>query len=228
MPESSLTESPPKPSFLSDYEQALATARTAVELEVVDQITATSCASALGVVRGAQRDAERRYRAIEKEEKDAARAATMARGGALLDVVRELVEADKVLEEKLVLWRRTMDVVAVSKREHEERMYEEALAQSVNPDFTEANGPPVKTYIPPAPSVYDVPNGRVGLVKRWKFREVDVTKVPDEYTKRVVDRDKVWEAIRKDGVRSIPGLEIYQDDNVSFSENISVGNDKES
>jgi len=207
-----LNPSPPQ-SSRSDFTHALQVARTAMEMDVIDHLTATSCASALGVIRGAVRQADGLIKDARTEEEARMREAVAQRVGDVVEARRELNEADEALEKKLTNWRRAMDVVAVDVREHQKRQREAryAATQEVQPE----------DYIPPAPTVYDTPNGRVCLVKRWKFSVIDLGKVPEEYTVRVLDRKKVWKAIY-DGTRSIPGLDIEQDDTTTFSETTVV------
>jgi hypothetical protein len=62
----------------------------------------------------------------------------------------------------------------------------------------------------------------IHYVRRWEYRVDDLTKVPDAYTKRVIDDEKVTQAIRaattKKGdapsecTASIPGIIIYHED----------------
>lgn len=53
--------------------------------------------------------------------------------------------------------------------------------------------------------------GETTVAKRWTYKVVDLFKVPHKYL--VIDSAKVRDAIR-DGVREIPGLEIYQEESV--------------
>ena len=47
-------------------------------------------------------------------------------------------------------------------------------------------------------------------VKKWKYKLIDLDKVPEEYTSIILVEKYVLQAIES-GVREIPGLEIYED-----------------
>lgn len=53
------------------------------------------------------------------------------------------------------------------------------------------------------------------IVKKLTWFVKDLSAVPEKYTRRVLDTDKVREAI-DNGVRDIPGLEIKPVDSVRF------------
>ena len=72
-----------------------------------------------------------------------------------------------------------------------------------------------KPQIMPASVVPDLNKtiGAVTVKKVWTFQVDDQTKIPQEYL--VVDEVKVRVAIRA-GVRQIPGITVYQKDEVSL------------
>lgn len=51
--------------------------------------------------------------------------------------------------------------------------------------------------------------------KPWKYEVTNLSEVPGEYTERVINQQAVKDAI-KQGVREIPGLRIYQDNQINF------------
>jgi hypothetical protein len=48
--------------------------------------------------------------------------------------------------------------------------------------------------------------------KNWKFRIIDITKLPDEYLKKIPDEDKIGAVVKKlEAESNIPGVEAYND-----------------
>lgn len=69
------------------------------------------------------------------------------------------------------------------------------------------------TYVPPPRKTTRAETGATTTVKKvWTYQLRDLSKVPTSYL--VLDSAKVRAAIR-DGVRDIPGIEIYQDEQVA-------------
>lgn len=62
------------------------------------------------------------------------------------------------------------------------------------------------------PDVIESKSGEIRTTRRWVFEVVDEKKVPREYLK--VDDSKV-DAVISEGVRQIPGLRIYQKEDIS-------------
>jgi hypothetical protein len=67
---------------------------------------------------------------------------------------------------------------------------------------------------PPAPSTKIVGKEGIGKTKQnWKFEILDKTKIPMDYM--IADEKSIGVAVRS-GVRSIPGVKIYPEDNISL------------
>lgn len=64
--------------------------------------------------------------------------------------------------------------------------------------------PAVRTVAPSA-----VPSGPVSVRRKWSFRVVDPALVPREYL--AVDERAIRQAVTAGGVRSIPGVDIFED-----------------
>lgn len=62
------------------------------------------------------------------------------------------------------------------------------------------------------PDIVESKSGEIRTTRRWVYEIVDVNKIPKEYL--TLDTDKVNEAI-SEGIRSIPGLKIYQKEDIS-------------
>lgn len=74
--------------------------------------------------------------------------------------------------------------------------------------------PMVELALPVAPKTVRSSEGKATTVKTWKFEITDTTQVPREYL--MVDEKKVRAAV-KDGVRNIPGVNIFEDTDTRFS-----------
>lgn len=116
---------------------------------------------------------------------------------------------DKKLRDAISDYRRQMEQ---KKREEEEflRKKREILARlAEKKGETVAPPPPVETM--PIPAAVRTENGLVTTRKVWTFRVIDESLIPREYL--VLDESRVRKAIAA-GVREIPGLEIYQHEEV--------------
>lgn len=98
-----------------------------------------------------------------------------------------------------------------------------AKAENVEPvkvDIPEVVDPGVAAPI--VENVGDNPDGPIrtesgtaSVVKKWGFKPVDFSKIPDKYIIKTLNKKVVKEAIDA-GVREIPGIDIYPDDTVRF------------
>lgn len=112
-----------------------------------------------------------------------------------------LTQARTLLTKKIVDWK-------VAERERLEA--EEARRRKIQ-EAHEKAGHQVK-----APVVLERPDNKIGNTqtrKVWTFKVIDFGKVPDEY--KVLSNPWVNKAIRE-GVREIPGIEIYQEEQLSI------------
>lgn len=73
---------------------------------------------------------------------------------------------------------------------------------------------PAPAYVAPPPRQVRTEEAQVQVRKRWTYRLVDLEAVPRGFLKIELDSGAVRCAIR-DGERNIPGLEIYQEDEVA-------------
>lgn len=80
--------------------------------------------------------------------------------------------------------------------------------QPAAPEF----GLNVSVAPPPANTTKSDTGAAVGI-KRWVFKVIDESKVPKEYW--IIDTSKIGQAVRG-GVHEIPGVEIKQEENLSF------------
>lgn len=99
------------------------------------------------------------------------------------------------------------------RREEEEfnRRKQELLARLAGKKGQEPPPPPPPVETMPAPAAVRTKSGLVTTRKVWTFKVVDESLIPREYL--VLDEAKVRKAISA-GVREIPGLSIYQQEEV--------------
>jgi len=112
-----------------------------------------------------------------------------------------LAQARELLTGKILTWKRT---------ETDRLMREEARRRAIQ-EAHEKAGHQVN-----APVVLERPENKIGNTqtrKIWTFKLVDFSKLPDEY--KAVQETAVRDAIRN-GVRQIPGIEIYQEEQLSI------------
>lgn len=132
----------------------------------------------------------------------------------------DLRQADEVGRFKLGQYERERARLAREEAERrrkaeEERLLAEAEALAAQGDAEEADKI-LEAEIPQAPKAAPT-RGDFGATtvsrKVWKFRLVDKMKVPEAYL--VLNEPEVRHAIRQ-GVREIPGLEIYEDTEIAI------------
>ena len=134
-----------------------------------------------------------------------------------LDEVKQLV-SDKILAWRRVEAERVRKEEEVRRKEEEERTREvqEAFkAEADSKDKQEVIEEIIKEEEELKP-VIEQPKNKIGNVqtrKVWTYKVIDNDKVPGKYT--AVVPVIVNQAIR-DGVRDIPGLEIYQEEKLSI------------
>jgi len=122
-----------------------------------------------------------------------------------------LDRADKIIRGKVLEWRRKKEL----KRQEEEQKARE-LAEEEAAKLAIAG---VKMTVPvPAPMVPEPPKmvrtslGSASTKKVWTFRIVDESLIPREYL--MVDTKKIA-AVVKAGIRQIPGVEIFQEEQLA-------------
>jgi hypothetical protein len=112
-----------------------------------------------------------------------------------------LTQARVIITNRILLWKQ-QETERLAKEEARRRAIQEAHLKAGH----EIN----------APVVLERPENKIGNTqtrKVWKWKLIDQTKVPDVY--KVVNQVMVNESIRQ-GTREIPGLEIYQEEQLSI------------
>lgn len=127
----------------------------------------------------------------------------MADFKAITEPLEEFVSGVK---SKMLTWAQ-----AEQKRldEEQKRIEAEALAKAKEENVSEVQVPVVNTAT-------KTQRGEVAtttIKKVWKWEPVDISLTPHEYL--AFDGGKIAQAIR-DGVREIPGVKIYQDDQIAI------------
>lgn len=138
------------------------------------------------------------------------------------EITTQLRDATKVLEGKAIRYNQVVREEAErAKREHEEKIREATRRQMEIEKEERAKAaagmpsetPPAPMVIMPPPVVVE-PQKIKGLLTIWKYDLIDETQVPWPYMSP--DPDKIKKAI-KDGVRDIPGLRIYSEQQIRKS-----------
>lgn len=152
------------------------------------------------------------YRRIEREkqEKERLKAEEKARKQFEKQRAKEQALAEKEAERQRKLLEK-QNLSKKAQKEEEKRIEEEKaekLRESEQTDFNfnDADFKQNKTIHSDA--------GSATFRKDWDFKIIDETKVPREYL--IVDEKAIRNAIKKNGVRSIEGIEIFETENSSF------------
>ena len=147
------------------------------------------------------RDAERNLEAKRLEFTKPLNQSLKAINATFKQLKNPLTQARELLTGKILDWKRT---------ETQRLVKEEARRRAIQ-DSHEAKGHEVK-----APVVLERPENKIGNTqtrKVWAFRLVNLSIVPEEY--KLLNQTLVRKAIR-DGARTIPGIEIYQEEKLSI------------
>lgn len=131
-----------------------------------------------------------------------------------------LEEADRIVREKIIGYRRDQERIAQEARLAEEkRLAEERkrIEQAVANEELPAEAideVPVAAYTPPAPAttVRSTLGSSTGR-KVWTFEITDPREVPDEFWQ--IDQEAIGRQVRA-GRRAIPGVRIYQVDSLQI------------
>lgn len=130
-----------------------------------------------------------------------------------------LEEADRIVREKLLAWKRERERIAREAQiaeerrlQEERRRIEEAVANEELP--AEAiDEVPVAAYTPPPPpTTVRSTLGSATFRKVWTFEVVDPKQVPDEFW--LIDEGAIGRQVRA-GRRAIPGVRIFQTDELA-------------
>jgi hypothetical protein len=97
----------------------------------------------------------------------------------------------------------------------QEKLKKEAAEMGVDASFDFVTPEPPKPVQPAEPAkTVRTGKGKATAAKKWVHSIIDSALVPREYL--TVDEKAVKEAI-KNGIREIPGIQIYQDEDIKFS-----------
>ena len=130
-------------------------------------------------------------------------------------VIEAIGDATKLLNARMTKWRQAEEVLNAQVRSDaneaaaalQQELAERARAAGL------AEPPQVEVYIPPPPKTVDVEGGRVTVTSRWTYHIEDEDAVPREYCEPAAG--KLRTAVNA-GVRSIPGVRIFQHDTAGY------------
>ena len=126
-------------------------------------------------------------------------------------IVAPLAVADSMIRGKILVYRQKQQDAL---RKEQERLDAEARKAQKKADVkAERNGVESVTIVAPVVAPPPTTIGNATVKKVWKFRVVDTAIVPRDYM--IVDETKIRAAVR-DGLRSIQGVEIFQEDQLSI------------
>jgi len=128
---------------------------------------------------------------------------------------------DQILSIETELKKKTLDFLRKKEAEHREaerKLQEERakLQAKLDKDAKKAGVESVRVpdvIIPEVQTKTKTEDGTAFIKKEWTYRIIDISQVPREYM--ILDEKKVKGAV-KAGMRSIPGLEIFEDDKLSI------------
>jgi len=119
-----------------------------------------------------------------------------------------------VIKNKVGVYFREKAIAAEKERKRQEILAakrQETADKKAQKEGTIASAVPVPT-MPEPEKTTRTQGGSVTTRKVWKFQVNDVSRVPDEY--KIVDERKIRQAVSS-GIRDIPGVVIYQDEEVA-------------
>ncbi len=173
---------------------------------VVDEAGSVTATEILGQIASIKKRAEEVRKTLVKPLQDKVNEINAR----FKEALQPVVNADAVLRAKLQAFR--------EKQERERREAEERLRKLMEKEQKKAEKkaekkgeapppPPPMPVLPEPPRAIKTEAGTVFTKKVLKWRVVDFAKVPDEY--KMID-DKAVNTAIKYGTREIPGLEIYE------------------
>ena len=140
---------------------------------------------------------------IEKKRKEITQplnASLKAANALFKELSSPLKEADSIIRDKILAFRRRREEQAAKKQERLEAKAEEAEEEG-DEERAEELTEKAESVTPKV--------GESVVAKRWTYKVVNITQVPRQYL--ILDSPTIREAIRA-GVRDIPGIEIYQEE----------------
>ena len=122
------------------------------------------------------------------------------------EISEPLKEAKNELSGKILLWKKNEERMRDLERRERQRKIDEATKIAKDTGLTVIEEPEPKILI----------KNKIGNIqgrKTWTYRVVDADKVPNMYK---IIHDVFVKAKIKQGVRNIPGIEIYQEESLSI------------
>jgi len=182
-------------------------------VQVVDNAAAAKITELLTLAATKQREVEQHRRSITDPLKKRAKE--------IEDAVRPLVEALGALitagKSKVISWQRAERERVEAERRERERQEAEAISQA-RAQAAETGGPVAVANVPPpvaeAPRGVKTDYGSAQVKALWRFEVEDASKVPPEFMEP--NLKAIGAAVRA-GVRSIPGVRIYEDATVAVT-----------
>lgn len=145
-----------------------------------------------------------------------------ARAKQIEDAVRPLGQAlDDLLalgKRKVIAWQQAEAEKVRCAREQREREEVEARRQAAAAAAAGAPPPTPPAPFPPPPPIVDAPRGvrtdygTASVVRRWDFEIVDFSKLPGMF---LLPNERAIRASVNAGVREIPGVRIFQRDDLA-------------
>jgi hypothetical protein len=198
--------------LLSKYTaDAVELANDIKSVSVVDSGTAARITDLLSIAAKTQRDVEEARRLVTDPLKRKAKEVE----DAVRPIVAALDELIRVGKSKVITWSRAENERA--KREYEEREKAEAAAiATAQTAAVQTGGPVAVADVPPppapAPRGIRTDYGSATMRKVWDFEIVDASKIPVSF---LVPNEQAIRGAVKGGTRDIPGVRIFQRDDVA-------------
>ena len=126
-----------------------------------------------------------------------------------------LDDTERVLKGKIGQYQARLEMERRKAQAAAEKAAREAQAR-LDAEAKAANVEPVRVEVPTAPppaSVTRTEAGTSSIKKVWKFEVIDETEVPREYCE---PSDKLIREAVKGGIRKIPGVRIYEENQVNL------------
>lgn len=187
---------------------------TSVEsMEIADQEGMERATGLLSMIARAKKSVEERRKFFTKPLND-----QVSKINALFkELASPLEEADKALRQKMLDYKREQDRLARAERERlrklqekEQKRLERQAAKKGAP--APPPPPPVPYATEQTPITTRSEAGTVTAKKTWDFEIVDESKLPRQW---LIPNEKAIRAAVKAGVRDIPGVRVFQREDLS-------------
>lgn len=194
-------------------EQALELSRGEGLTDVATDDDASNVVAVLGRIVGARRLADEQRKAITKPLNDRKREID----NRFKELAGPLEGAERALKDALAAHRRKVEGERRARIAREERNRRERQARE-NERAEKEHREPARHEAPridPEPEATMRSGGHAATVRKvWKYELLDVAELPREYL--TADLPAIRKAVN-DGARDIPGVRIYEDDQVAVS-----------